>query len=143
MRETLGVVRVEVEEGVVRYVARIALTVAVALTCAVVLGAAGSPARASTVPGPKAAQTIESIHELQIALQSYCVDYGDRWPRFTTNRRFRALLTPYVDRWPTNPWSHRSMRQKRNRGNFTYSRVGDSYRLVGWGPHDRRIIVVP
>jgi len=27
---------------------------------------------------------------LQIALQSYCADHGDRWPRFTTNRRFRA-----------------------------------------------------
>jgi len=127
----------------VRYVERIALAVAVGLCCAVVLGVAGSPARASTVPGPKAAQTIEKIHTLQIALQSYCVDHGDRWPRFTANRRFRALLTPYVDRWPTNPWSHRSMRQKRNRGNFSYRRLGDSYRLIGWGPHGRRIIVVP
>ena len=51
------------------YVARIVLPVALALTCAVVLGAAGAPAKASTVPGPKAAQTIENIHSLQIALQ--------------------------------------------------------------------------
>ena len=126
-----------------RYVARIALAVAAALTCAAVLSVVSSPAGASTVPGPKASQAIENIHMLQIALQSYSVDHGDRWPRFTTNRRFRALLTPYVDGWPTNPWSHRSMRQKRNRGNFSYRRLGDAYRLVGWGPHDRPIIVVP
>ncbi len=122
---------------------RIAVVVVVSLVCAAVLGVVGFPARASTVLGPKAAQTVKNVHTLQIALQSYYVDHGDRWPRLTTNRRFRALLAPYVDRWPTNPWSHRSMRQKRNRGNFSYRRVGDSYRLIGWGPHRQRIIVVP
>lgn len=141
--QTSGVAQGGAEEGVVRYLRRIAPAVAVVLACAVVPGVSGSPARASGVLGPKAAQTVKNIHTLQIALQSYCVDHGDRWPRFTTNRRFRALLTPYVDRWPTNPWSQRSMRQKHNRGNFTYRRIGDSYRLIGWGPHNRRIIVVP
>jgi hypothetical protein len=143
MPNAFGVVRVGAEEGVVRYIARTALGVVLALSCAVVLGAAGSPARASTAPGPKATQTIENIRSLQIALQSYCVDHGDRWPRFASNLQFRDLLMPYLDRWPTNPWSHRSMRQKRNRGNFTYRRLVESYRLIGWGPHGRRIIVVP
>jgi hypothetical protein len=143
MPNTLGVAQVDARGGVVTSSARIATVVIVTLACAVAFGMAGSPARASVALGPKAAQTIENVHTLQIALQSYFVDHSDRWPRFTTKRRFRALLAPYVDRWPTNPWSHRSMRQKRNRGNFTYRRVGDSYRLIGWGPHDRRIIVVP
>jgi hypothetical protein len=127
----------------VRYVALMALAGALVLTWAVVPGVASSPEEASSVSGSKAAQTVANVHSLQIALQSYCVDHGDRWPRFTTNRRFRDLLTPYVDRWPTNPWSHHSMCQKRSRGNFTYCRLGDSYRLIGWGPHGRRLIVVP
>jgi hypothetical protein len=127
----------------VRSSLRIAMAVVLALTCMLAVGAFSSPASASTHVGPKAAKLIENIHSLQIALQSYCADHGDRWPHFTSNRRFRALLMPYLDRWPRNPWSHRSMRQKRNRGNFTYRRLDTSYRLTGWGPHGRRIIVVP
>jgi len=123
--------------------ARIAVVASVALACAVALGAASLPARASAAPGPKASQTIENIHSIQVAVDTYAQEHNNHYPRYTTNRRFRALLENYLDVWPTNPWSHHSMRQKRNRGNFTYRRIGDSYRLIGWGPHDRRIIVVP
>jgi hypothetical protein len=127
----------------VRCVLQVALAVA-ACGCVLFVGSDASPAKAPTAaPGPKADQTIRNIRALQIALQSYCVYHGDRWPRSTSDCRFRAQLRPYMDRWPVNPWSHRPMRQKRNRGNFSYRRLGDSYRLIGWGPHDRRIVVAP
>jgi hypothetical protein len=123
---------------------RMAIVVVATLACATALAAASSPAKASSVHRPKATQTVKNVRRLQFALQAYTVDHNDHWPRFTTSRRFRAMLAPYVSgRWPINPWSHRSMRQKHNRGNFTYRRIGDSYRLVAWGPHRRRIIVIP
>jgi hypothetical protein len=142
MRGALGVVQ-RSEEGVVRFVTRGLLVAVVVVACAIVSGVASSSVRATTAPGPKAAETISNIHTLQVVIETYAEDHNGRYPRYETNRRFRALLAPYCDRWPVNPWSHRSMRQKRNRGNFTYRRHGDRFSLIGWGPHGRRIIVVP
>jgi len=105
-----------------------------------------SPASASWAAKVKAAKVRSNVHRLQVAVQIYAVDNGDLYPRFTTNRAFRALLAPYIDnRWPRNPYTHRSMRQKRSRGNFSYATYGNltRFRLIGWGPSGRRIIVVP
>ncbi len=105
-----------------------------------------SPASASFAAKVTAAKVISHVHRLQAAIQSYAVDSGDLYPRFTTNREFRALLAPYIDAgWPRSPYTGRSMRQKRSRGNFTYATYGNltRFRLIGWGPDGRRIIVVP
>jgi hypothetical protein len=116
------------------------------LTCALALVVLASPASASIAAKAKAAKVRENIHTLQVAIQTYAVDNGDIYPRFTSNREFRALLAPLIDNGrPRNPYTHRSMRQKRSRGNFTYATYGNltRFRLIGWGPNGRRIIVVP
>jgi hypothetical protein len=116
------------------------------LACVFILGVVSSPASATWADRVNAGHIRSHIHTLQVAIQSYAVDNGDLYPRFTTSREFRALLSPYIDSgWPMNPYSRHSMRQKRSRGNFTYATYGNltRFRLIGWGPHQRRIIVVP
>jgi hypothetical protein len=79
-------------------------------------------------------------------VQTCAVDNDELYPRFISNAQFRALLMTYIDSgWPTKPYSPRSMRQKRSAGNFTYATHGNQtkLRLIGWGPHGRRLIVAP
>jgi hypothetical protein len=130
----------------VRSSSRVAVALLLSLTCVLALGALSSPASATWADRVKAGHIRSHIHTLQVAIQSYAVDNRDLYPRFTSNRQFRALLSPYIDSgWPRNPYTHHSMRQKRSRGNFTYATYGNltRFRLIGWGPDGRRIIVVP
>jgi hypothetical protein len=110
------------------------------------LGVMSPPAQALSERG-KVALTKENVHLLQIAVQDYWVDHDGLYPRFTTAREFRALLRPYLftGLWPTNPYTNRPVRLKRNAGNLSYATYGKctKYRLVGWGRHGRRIMVVP
>jgi len=79
-------------------------------------------------------------------VQTCAVDNDEPYPRFISSAQFRALLMTYIDSgWPTKPYSRRSMRQKRSAGNFTYATYGNrtKFRLIGWGPHGRRLIVAP
>jgi len=96
----------------------------------------------------KVALTKENAHLLQVAAQSYAVNHDDLYPRFTTSREFRALLRPYLftgPSWPVNPFTHRPVRFKRSAGNVTYATYANltKFRLIGWGRHGRRIIVLP
>jgi hypothetical protein len=121
-----------------------------AIACLLAPASLAATATASTSLGravsPKASQLVENIHTLQIAAQSYLVDHDDLWPPEASGREFRAMLRPYIDGpWPTNPYTGKPMRQKRTAGNFTYSTYAHRtrYRLIGWGRHGHRVIVVP
>jgi len=129
----------------VRSSKRVAVVAALGLSCLLALGAVCSTAGALTAK-QKAIRVRVGIRDLQVTLQSYSIDNGDLYPRFTSNPQFRALLTPWVYRhWPINPYSGRSMRNKRSAGNFTYATYANlsKFRLIGWGPHGRRILVAP
>ena len=124
---------------------RIVVSLVAGLVCLSALGVFSSTAGALTEAQANAAQTRENIHTLQVAIQSYAVDNGDVYPPFVSNWQFRTLLGFYIDSWPINPYTDHRMRQKRNAGNFRYVTHDDgtSFRLIGWGRHHRRIIVVP
>lgn len=93
----------------------------------------------------KQAAVKEGIHTLQVGIQSFAVDHDDLYPRFVSNRQFRALLNTYVDIWPDNPNSGRPMRCFHSGGNFGYrlSKDRTRFRLIGWGRDGARVIVVP
>ena len=116
-----------------------AVALLVGLACLLALSAT---ALAGTA---KQTQVKEGIHSLQVGLQSWAVDHGDRYPRFISNAHFRAALGPYLDSWPLNPNTNRPMRLSRGGGNFGYRLSGDRtrFRLIGWGRDGARIIVVP
>jgi hypothetical protein len=140
------VVQVRTVEGVVKSSKRFVVAVMLGLACLVVMGVLSSPASASWADKVKAAKIRSNIHTLQIAVQSYLVDHDDLWPPEASGREFRAMLRPYIDGpWPTNPYTGKPMRQKSTAGNFTYSTYAHrtSYRMIGWGRHGHRIIVVP
>ncbi len=103
--------------------------------------------RATALPDKaKVAAVIENTHLLDVAVRTYAVEHDNLYPRFTTSREFRALLRPYLftGRWPANPYTDRPMRFKRSAGNVTYATYGNltRFRLIGWGRHGRRIMVV-
>lgn len=91
----------------------------------------------------KNAATIENIHILQIAIQSWAVDHNDRYPRASLVRRGTKLRV-YIDSgWPRNPWNHKPMRPGRLRGRYTYKRFDDGrfYRLVGHLARGKKYVV--
>jgi hypothetical protein len=117
----------------------------------------GEPAAASppTTDQDKAAREAavkEGIYSLQIAVQTYAVDHGDRYPRPTTGDELLEMLRPYLDTWPTNPYTGKPMGLGKGSdptdkaaGDFSYgvAEDGSSYTLIGWGPDQRKIITGP
>ena len=113
------------------------------LTCLLALGVLAPVASANK---EQRALTKENVHLLDVALHSYAADHGNLYPRFTTSREFRALLRPYLFTfgWPDNPFTDRPVRMKRSAGNVSYATYSNltRFRLIGWGRHDHRIMVV-
>ena len=73
----------------------------------------------------------EGIHSIQIGVQSWCVDHGDRFP--PASAVTADGLKIYVDAWPANPWTGAPMKPGEDRGDYTYTRLksGKTYKLAG------------
>jgi hypothetical protein len=74
----------------------------------------------------------EGIHSLQVGVQSWTVDHGDKAPPPRVVRPDGGVET-YLDVWPTNPYSGGPMEPGEAPGQYTYERVdgGLGFRLSG------------
>ena len=74
----------------------------------------------------------ESIHALQIAVQSWIVDHNDKAPPVDEVRPGGEFETS-IDQWPTNPYTGDPMEPGDAPGDYTYERLdsGQGYRLSG------------
>jgi len=77
----------------------------------------------------------EAIHSLQIAIQTWSVDNGDKFPPASVvNEEGLKIYFPAGDTpWPSNPWTGKPMKPGTERGDYTYSQLdgGAHYRLAG------------
>ena len=77
----------------------------------------------------KDASTKEGIHSIQIGVQSYAVDYNDVYPG---SGSVNAVLNgSYVDLWPKNAWTNVLMDTGGEKGDYTYTNLTSTFRLVG------------
>ena len=76
----------------------------------------------------------DSLHSIQIGVQSYALDNNDTYPPSVATKA--TLVDPtgktYVDNWPKNPFTNVAMKDSMAKGDYTYSKPSsNSYRLVG------------
>ena len=76
----------------------------------------------------------DSLHSIQIGVQSYALDNNDTYPPAVATSA--ALVdpqgNPYVDHWPKNPFTNAPMKDSTAQGDYTYSTpTSNTYRLVG------------
>ena len=82
----------------------------------------------------KDAAVKDSLHSIQIGVQSYALDNNDTYPPSVATKA--SLVDPqgksYVDNWPKNPFTNVDMKDSTALGDYTYSKpTSNSYRLVG------------
>jgi hypothetical protein len=77
----------------------------------------------------------EGIHSLQIAIQSWFVDNGDKFPpvSIVTADGLKYYFPDGDTPWPDNPWTGEPMKPGTDRGDYTYTQLsgGAHYRLAG------------
>jgi hypothetical protein len=85
----------------------------------------------------------ESVHSIQVGVESWAIDHGDAYPAAT--RVSESGLASYVDVWPTNPYTGLPMAQGTAPGDFTYTVTPDrrSFRMTALGEDGQPLIVVP
>jgi len=76
----------------------------------------------------KDASVKEGIHSIQIGVQTYAVDYNDKYPN-AGNIDF--LSNGFVDNWPKNAFLGGYMTEAATEGNYTYTVPGSNFLLVG------------
>jgi len=93
----------------------------------------------------KAAAVKGGVHNIELGIASYAVDSGDVYP--ATGAVSKATLVyasvPYVDNWPQNPWTGIDMAEGTTQGNYVYTRVSDTFTLVGLGKNAVHVITAP
>ena len=85
-------------------------------------GPNGTPSPTPTVS--RAAAAIQGAHMIQVAIQSWAVDHGDRYPKvglLNGNQVGEGL----EGGWPENPWTGQPMVPGSGLGNFTYKLAAD------------------
>jgi predicted amidohydrolase YtcJ len=73
----------------------------------------------------------EGIHSIQVGIQSWAVDHGDKYPDSSVVTA--AGLAMYVDNWPNDPWTGLPMTPGTAAGEFTYTQLdgGNRFTLAG------------
>jgi len=94
----------------------------------------------------KESATKGGVHNIELGIASYAVDHGDTYP--ATGAVGRATLVDaasvsYVDNWPQNPWLGRDMQEGTVAGDYVYTRVADTFTLVGLGRGGHGVITAP
>jgi len=94
----------------------------------------------------KEAAVKEGIHSIQIGVQSYAVDYNDRYPEgtgTTFGNVSSAGLASYVDIWPKDPWLNTGMTAGTTKGTYAYGGGGSTlFKLIGYGKNGG-VLTVP
>lgn len=90
----------------------------------------------------------EGVHSIQVGVQSWAVDHGDRYPaagRVVVGSPGRSAVSAYVDVWPSNPYLGGPMAQGTGPGEFTYVRGpgGTSFSITGYGENGTVLVTVP
>ncbi len=75
----------------------------------------------------KDAAVKEGVHAIQIGVQSYAVDYNDTYPTAASS----TALASYVDNWPKNPWTNVLMADDSAKGDYSYSNLSTTFRIIG------------
>ena len=87
------------------------------------------------------------VHNIELGIASYAVDHGDIYPDTTTVSRASmvdGVGTPYVDNWPQNPYAAGGdMVEGTDEGDYIYTKVVDTFTLVGLGKGSKHVISVP
>jgi hypothetical protein len=80
----------------------------------------------------KRASVKEATHTLQVGIESWAVDHGNRYP--DPSEVTQSGLASYVDSWPINPYTGLPMTQGAGPGDFRYTPSADrrSFSLVGY-----------
>jgi type II secretion system protein G len=89
------------------------------------------------------------VHNIELGIASYAVDSSDIYP--ATGSVNRAMLedanhVPYVDNWPLNPWTGVDMTEAdsaTDEGDYVYTKVDDTFTLVGLGDGGTPVITAP
>ena len=73
----------------------------------------------------------EGIHAIQVGIQSWSVDHGDRYPDASVVTQ--AGLAFYVDNWYPNPWTGKPMAPGTAAGDYVYTQLdgGKYFKLAG------------
>jgi len=102
----------------------------------------------------KDAAVKESVHSIQIGVQTWAVDHGDLYPA-TSDVASDGAIAEYVDAWPDNPFTQEPMANQSDyvRGDFSYGAWAavamvavpddfDHYSLKGWTSDPERPFIV-
>jgi hypothetical protein len=73
----------------------------------------------------------EGVHALQIGIQTWAPDHSDRYPAADVVVRSNKGFAGYLDHWPVSPYSGAAMKPGDQPGDYTYTRIGTSYKLSG------------
>lgn len=84
------------------------------------------------------------VRSIEIGIQSCAVDNNDTYPAEVT----KASLVddsgqPYVSNWPTNPFTGAPMAPGTDPGDYSYTCIGNTFQLVGYGSDGAPVITVP
>ena len=85
-----------------------------------------------------------AVHNIVVGITSYAVDHEDSYPGAVS----AATLvdengTPYLDKWPQNPYLGGAMVEGTTDGNYVFTRVASTFTLVGLGKNGSHIITAP
>ena len=86
-----------------------------------------------------------AVHNIEVGVASYGVDHGDTYP--ATGAVSKASLVedgvPYVDNWPQNPFSGGDMAEGSAAGDYVYTQLSNSFRIVGLGKDGVGVFTAP
>ncbi|HTX68097.1 MAG TPA: prepilin-type N-terminal cleavage/methylation domain-containing protein [Thermoleophilia bacterium] len=87
------------------------------------------------------------VHNIEVGIGSYAVDNKDQYP--ATGAVSKASMVDangvgYVDNWPKNPWTpSQDMADSTGQGDYTYTKTGATFTLVGHGRNGSNIFTAP
>jgi len=81
------------------------------------------------------------VHNIELGIGSYAVDYQDQYP--ATGTVSSSSLASYVDNWPRNPWTNVPMAEGATQGSYAYTKVGNSFTLIGFGKNGTPVMTAP
>ncbi len=126
------------------WVVIVAAAVVVLATVGVAAVAHGAKANQDALKTAAAAK--EGLHSLQVGVQSYAVDHGDQYPDaslVTETGLVDSSGTPYLDYWPSNPYTGLPMQQGSGPGDFSYTTGATTFQMTVFGHDGEALLTVP